>query len=124
MTFRNWEVYCPPCDLKFRQFAWSDKLPIPCTDCGQPTHLWTDKMDKAPGIITDDIPGGEMVDHLYATPRKFYSKTDIKRACNELGWTRKGDSPQPYRIPWSGKKIEPERPAPLVGNAISDKPTQ
>ena len=120
MTFRDWEVYCEPCDLKFRQFAWSDKLPIACVDCGQPTYLWTDKFDRAPGLVTDDIPGGELVDHLYPTPKRFYSKTEIKRACNELGFTRKGDTPVPYKVSWSGKRKEPEKVKPLIGTPAQD----
>lgn len=123
MTFREWKIICDNCNNKDKVWAWSDKLPLPCPTCGESTSLYSEPRGKAPSLITDDIPGGEVVDHLYPTPRVFYSKTDIKRACNELGWTRKGDTPVPYKVPWSGKKIEPERPAPLI-NAKPEPPAE
>lgn len=36
------------------------------------------------------------------TPRKFNSKTELKRALNEAGLTIAGDSPKPYPVHWSG----------------------
>mgnify|MGYP001566632399 CR=1 FL=1 len=61
------------------------------------------------GVIGDDIPGGLVVKHLDKTPKRYYSKTDIKRAANERGWVIAGDSPRPYKVPWSGRVNEPWR---------------
>ena|SRR3990167_26793 len=63
---------------------------------------------SAPGIGTDDIPGGLVIRHGLVgpngEPRKFYSKTDIKRAANEAGLTQGYDSPRPYKVSWSGRR--------------------
>ena len=59
-------------------------------------------------IATDDIPGGLLVRHAIChpdgTPKRYYSKTEIKRAANEAGYTIGGDTPRPYRVSWSGRK--------------------
>ena len=104
MTFRKWYIRCEPCDARFYEWAWDSCLPIICKDCGAEALLWSDKLDNAPGIACDSIPGGLEIRHLTETPQKFYSKTDIKRACNEHGWVWSGDTPKAYRVPWSGRK--------------------
>lgn len=57
-------------------------------------------------VIGDDIPGGLEVKHGLCnpdgSPRKFYSKTEIRRAANEAGLTMGNDTPKPYRVNWSG----------------------
>lgn len=59
-------------------------------------------------IATDDFPGGYVVKHGLVnpdgSPRTFYSKTELKRAANEMGYTIGGDTPRPYRVHWSGRK--------------------
>ena len=58
-------------------------------------------------VISDGIPGGVWIHHLSSMPKRFYSQTDIKRACNELGWSRDGDTPgKPYKVKWSGRREE------------------
>ena len=116
----TWHLECPECNSKEQVLCWDHELPKPCSTCGHTLHFEATKFDNAPGLVTDDIPGGELVDHLYPTPRRFYSKTDIKRACNELGWTRKGDTPVPYKVQWSGKRKEPEKVKPLIGTPAQD----
>ena len=119
MTFREWPIYCWHCDQGAKIWGW-DNEPIRCPDCGNDAVLNFEERGKAPGIIGDDIPGGLELRHLDATPRKYYSKTEIKRVCNEKGLTWSGDTPKPYNIPWSGKRIEPEVVKPLVRS----KPTE
>ena len=77
--------------------------PVPaCPECGGVMEtLWR---GVAPGVVGDDIPGGLVVKHLTAQPQKFYSKTEIKRAANELGWVGTEDTPKPYAVKWSGKR--------------------
>ena len=70
-------------------------------------------------IITDDIPGGIYIRHglvnADGSPRKFYSKTEIRRAANEHGLKWADDTPgKPYRVQWSGKTKEPEKVAPIM----------
>ena len=120
MTFRKWIVRCDACDTYWEAWEWTHLLPIVCKACSAETHLFDPHppFGEAPGVVGDDIPGGVVLDHLTPTPQKFYSKTDIKRACNELGWTQGGDSPIPYKVKWSGKRKQPGRVKPLIGNAI------
>lgn len=58
------------------------------------------------GVAGDDIPGGVVIQHgAGLAGRKFYSKTEIKRAANEHGWVRTGDTPgRPYKVSWSGRQ--------------------
>lgn len=58
----------------------------------------------AVGIATDDIPGGIIINHgAGLAGKKFYSKTELKRAANEHGWKIAGDTPgKPYKVNWSG----------------------
>lgn len=113
-TLRKWLVRCDPCDKSWEEWAWNYELPVLCKSCNEPTYLWNGKLDEAPGIIGDDIPGGVVINHLTPTPQRFYSKTEIKRACNELGWTQMGDTPKPYNVAWSGKSKEAPRPEPII----------
>ncbi|MBI3983949.1 hypothetical protein HY346_01490 [Candidatus Microgenomates bacterium] len=74
--------------------------------------VYVEPRGEAPGIATDGIPGGIWVRHGLVgpggTPRKFYSKTEIKQAANEAGYTISGDTPEKYRVRWSG--IEKPKP--------------
>ncbi len=60
------------------------------------------------GIITDEIPGGIEIKHGICnpdgTPKRYYSKTEIRRAANERGYTISGDTPRPYKVAWNGRQ--------------------
>ena len=104
LTMRQWLVRCDDCDKNWEEWSWSNELPILCKSCNEPTYLFDPRFDRAPGIVTDGIPGGIDIRHLGPQTQRFYSKTDIKRACNEGGWTQDGDTPKPYNVQWSGKR--------------------
>jgi hypothetical protein len=54
-----------------------------CPECGAATDiLW---QSSFPNIIPDDVPGGFTVEHMSATPETFYSKSEHRRRCKELG---------------------------------------
>jgi hypothetical protein len=120
-TFKEWPFYCMACDEPFKHLAWGNQLgqPAHCPKCSSEgyynPHL---KMGKAPGLITDDIPGGMEIRHGLVqedgSPKKFYSKTDIKRAANEAGLNWADDSPGPYKVNWSGVKKAPEKVDPIA----------
>lgn len=63
-------------------------------------------------VLGDDIPGGLWIRHGIGNPdgtaKRYDSHTDIKRALNETGYHRYGDTPQPYRVNWNG--IEKPKP--------------
>src|SRR3990167_7757364 len=107
MTYRKWLVRCDACDKNWEDFAWDYNLPIVCKSCNAPTYLFDPRFDTAPGIIGDDIPGGVEINHLDPEVRRYYSKTEIKRRCNELGWVHADDTPKPYKVAWSCKVKEP-----------------
>ena len=105
MTFREWLLRCEGCDKTFGQWAWDHALPNQlCPACNQPVDLYVPKPRRAPGIATDSIRGGIEIRHLGPKPERFYSMTDIKRACNERGFNWADDSPGPYKVKWSGKR--------------------
>ena len=104
MTFREWMLECRPCEKIYGKLAWDYDLDEQtCPSCGALVDLYIPERGKAPGLVTDDIPGGIEIRHLDPRPRVYYSKTDIKRACNEKGFTWADDTPKPYRVAWSGK---------------------
>ena len=78
-----------------------------CPLCGESTAtLWRTYQS---GIIADDFPGGVEIKHGLVNPdgsaRKFYSKTEMKRAANEAGLKWADDSPgRPYKVRWSGRR--------------------
>ena len=62
-------------------------------------------------IASDDIPGGIEIRHGICnpdgTPKRYYSKTEIKRALNEKGYQIAGDTPgRPYNVGWSGRRAD------------------
>lgn len=50
------------------------------------------------GVIGDDIPGGYEVKHGVCwpdgTPRKFYAKSEIRKAADAAGYTISGETPK------------------------------
>lgn len=65
------------------------------------------------GYLTSGIIGDELHDYTAkhglcwpdGTPRKFYSKTELRRAANEAGLCIAGDTPgKPYKVQWSGRR--------------------
>ena len=105
MTFKEWLFECFSCEKKFGILAWDTALDNQkCPACNEPVDLYIPNRSRAPGIATDGIPGGVEIRHLGPKPERFYSKTDIKRACNERGFNWADDTPGPYKVKWSGKK--------------------
>ena len=105
MTFKEWLLHCESCDKTFGFLVWDYELSDQvCPACNAPVDLYTPKQSKAPGIAPDGIPGGVEIRHLDRHPTKYYSRTEIKRRCNEVGMNWSDDTPKEYKIPWSGKK--------------------
>ena len=108
--YRKWQLVCYTCDLRQEKWGFDTEMPFPCLRCGEPTTIYIEPRNQAPGLITDNFVGGYEVKHGAGlinpdgSPKKYYSKTELRRACNEAGWTQSGDTPAPYKIPWSGKR--------------------
>lgn len=106
---KEWKLVCLKCGTKQAVWCWSYELDDQtCPKCNVPLEFYSDNYSNAPGIVTDDIPGGieirhGLVDPQTGEPRRFYSKSDIKRAANEYGLKIMGDTPgQNYRVSWDG----------------------
>lgn len=80
------------------EIRWG-KDPLPtCSECSQPMEeTWLHSVNLAPMVNTDDIPGGLEIRHAICnpdgTPKKYYSKSEIRRAAAEAGWTIHGETP-------------------------------
>lgn len=109
-TLRKWPAFCS-CGFTGSLWGWDYELPLPCPTCKQSLEHHRDR-NKSAAIATDDIPGGIEIRHGEGiinpdgSPKRYYSKTELKRACNEAGWTISGDTPRPYHVNWSGKTRE------------------
>ena len=59
----------------------------------------TDHINPRFSVIGDEIPGGLDVKHGVCwpdgTPRRFYSKSDIRKAAADVGLTIGGETPKP-----------------------------
>lgn len=66
-----------------------------CPTCGEPTDTFWSGSFMVNG---DDIPGGMEIKHGICwpdgTPRKFYSKSEIRKAASDAGWTIDGETPK------------------------------
>lgn len=58
----------------------------------------TSHMNARGGVISDDIPGGYLVKNGICwpdgTPRKFYSKSEIRKTAHAAGLTIGGETPK------------------------------
>lgn len=93
--------YVCSCGADLVEIRWSnDPLPTcPKDGCGLEMHEDYGQFGLAPGIIGDEIPGGLEIKHGLCnpdgSPRKFYSKSDIRKAAWEAGYTISGETPRP-----------------------------
>ena len=101
---------CHETPKPYRLIAYTDPDNTVFLVC-QPCHsILVDRssMGVSAGIATDAIPGGLEIKHGLCnpdgSPKRYYSKTEIKRAANERGYTIGGDTPKPYKVSWSGKQ--------------------
>lgn len=111
--FKEWKIACSECDMTSEIWCWSYDFPLPtCTKCGAKDSILPIPTNPASTLMiaTDDIPGGIEIRHGLVnddgSPRKFYSKSDIKREANRRGLTILGDTPKPYKVSWEGKREE------------------
>ena len=102
MTAMFWPSICSVCDFEGRVYGWSNAMPLSCPECGEVTRLVADDRNESHGIITDNFPGGLMVRHAIChedgSPKRYDSKTDMKKALNKAGYSIHGDTPRPYRV--------------------------
>ncbi len=103
MVARFWPVECA-CGFTGKLWGWEYALPLDCPTCGAKTTLSDNRTNQAHGIITDDIPGGLDVPNAICnpdgSPKRYYSKSSIRKAANDAGWTIAGETPKIERTRW------------------------
>lgn len=107
-TYKNWTVECG-CGFEGKTWGWSYDFPLPCPNCGEnKVELPTPK--QVHGIVPDDIPGGILIKHGLCnkdgSPKRYYSKTEIKREANKRGLIIGGDTPKQYKVAWDGIRTD------------------
>jgi hypothetical protein len=110
-TYKEWKSHCRCCGFSGKIWGWQTKLPLECPTCGEHAEPVVESFNTSSGIICDDIPGGidirHGICHPDGTPKRYYSKTEMRRAANEKGLVMGGDTPgKPYKVHWSGKRDE------------------
>lgn len=110
MTFKEWTTECDSCGNKSKLMCWDYELVnTKCGTCLQGfLYPVSSRPDSTLMIATDDIPGGLEIKHGLCnpdgSPRKYYSKTEIKQEANRRSYTIGGDTPKPYKVQWEGKR--------------------
>lgn len=86
----------------------ADSTPEPCP-CGGELVRGYAVGSKSALVVGDDIPGGILIKHGVCnedgTPRRFYSKSEIRRAAKEKGLTWGGDHTE--HVPSRGSDRNP-----------------
>ncbi len=102
-TYRQEHAACGACGWSGKVFAWSYELPK-CPTCSQPAARVADDVNQAPGVIPDDIPGGIDIRHGLCnsdgSPRRYYSKTEIRAEAARRGLTISGETPKDSHARW------------------------
>ena len=97
-VFRR-RLYVCACGNTFAGWHWeTDPLPV-CGPCNKSMDEQGDPaLGESASVIGDDIPGGLLVRHAICnpdgTPRRYYSKSAIREAAREAGWTIDGETPK------------------------------
>lgn len=108
-------AYVCTCGADLVDYRWtSDPLPTcPKEGCNLEMHEDFGQFGLAPFVVGDDIPGGLEVKHGICnpdgSPRKYYSKSEIRRAASEAGYTIFGETPKPNSRVTEQRWAEAER---------------
>ena len=83
----NYDRRCPQCEkVTIDCLEPVNAGSIPCECGGQTERVW---LTTGAAVIPDDIPGGVWIRHGICnedgTPRKYYSKSEMKREADRLG---------------------------------------
>lgn len=94
-TFKEWRLQCE-CGWQGKKLGW-DFDGLTCDACGKTADHYVPSIGLAPGIVPDDLPGGYAVHHglcnADGSPRKFYSKTEIRAEAARRGLMLADETP-------------------------------
>lgn len=80
--YKIWHFGCRTCHTERERLQWSYDPAPEC--CGAPMEHGVRGSRSTVQIITDDVPGGFVVENGFSAPQKFYSKSE-HRAALETG---------------------------------------
>lgn len=82
-TYKVRRFVCETCHTERERLSWNyDPAP---TCCDAPMVEGSRGSGRTVQIITDDVPGGFVVENGFKTPQKFYSKSEHRAALAEKG---------------------------------------
>lgn len=91
---RRLDFICEDGHIQQNVLVESDTNPS-CVECGKSTDTYWSGTYM---VNSDDLPGGLEIKHGICnpdgTPRKYYSKSEIRKAAAEAGWTIFGETPK------------------------------
>jgi hypothetical protein len=104
-SFRERKWRCDPCEWEGKLWHWSNEPAPECPSCSVALEPNDDpEPNRAAAVVPDDIPGGLLVKHAICnddgSPKRYYSKTEIKAAAAAKGWTINGDTPKDAGSRW------------------------
>ena len=100
------DIVCLRCGQKTcdQYLDWNEPYP-PCACGGQTTREYNPK--SLGMVIPDDIPGGIEIRHGVCnddgTPKRYYSRTDIRKAAKAKGMIWGGDEARHIPLPGSDR---------------------
>ena len=103
MTLKVRRYECTACGSTKEELKWNYETPPDCHGAMVETSRVA-RFGQASNVIGDDIPGGLLIEHgicnADGTPRRFYSKKEIRDTARKQGWTRDGDTPKSRHDRW------------------------
>lgn len=103
MRMTSWHRECSTCGWSGKILCWDYELETKarCPE-GHETQPYSYSMGtQAPVVIPDDIPGGIDIRHglcnADGSPRRYFSKTEIRREAEKRGLTIMGETPNVRR---------------------------
>ena len=103
-TYREWSARCLDSECGWSGTIWEwNYNDLICSVCeGEAAHTEPERKGSAPSVVGDELNGyyaKHGVCNPDGSPRRFDSKTDLKRALNAAGLKIDGDTPgKPYKV--------------------------
>ena len=77
---------CRTCGHLFEGFVFSrdQAREVCCNTCGAGTEIvWLPQ--SGPHVVADSIPGGLLIENLHSQPKRYYSRSELKRDMDAKG---------------------------------------
>jgi len=97
------DIECSGCRER-RLDQYVDVARLPVHTCGGNWGRVILSGTRTGAVIGDDIPGGLVIKHLDAKPKTYYTRSEIRRAAAEKGWTWGHDANLHIENPKTGSR--------------------